>query len=803
MSKHVALHKQDEEKHELPVEEALELARGHHVAGNFVLAERTYHDVLRAVPDNPTVHHLLGAMYYQLGSIDKALDYMKKSIDIEPKEKQYWSNYGSVFYMAEQFDDAIDCFDKALDLDPKHVESINRKSLALWQQGDIEAAEKIARESLDVAPNNLEGLVNLGISLARQEKFEDADKVWTEATKHYPQDVRIWSNWANMLREMHHLKRAEEAARKAIELAPEDTDSLNNLGCILREMGRSEEAVEAFRQATNIRPKTYLAHYNMALALQDLSRHEESAIAARYAIDFKEDYGDAYCVLSSALAEVGEFGQAHFAAQRAVQLNPDSAESFLNLADVLYLSASFDDGHAALKEALKRDPDNPRAYAKLSNIYERLDEADDALWAINKAIELAPDTPMFIARKAAILHIANEIEEALEVVDLALEKAPKLMPALITKAEIYVAINKTDEAKAILQHAKEIDPDHPLIYFTISNIKKFESEDDEDFKAMLDLKDRVEPMGTTYTSSLYYALSRAYEHMKKYDQAFEYLDRASSEKRKTLPYDDGIQPTLFENTKREFSPDVISSLKGKGHDSEKPVFIVGMPRSGTTLTEQIISSHPDVFGAGELPDVLRAKRRVGNVTPETVKEMGELYVQLSSARDKEGNAKRITDKMPGNYLNLGLIASMLPNARIIHCCRDPLDTCLSNYKQNFMVGQYWSYNLEEMGKEYLRYLDLMAYWKQQLPDSILDISYEDTVNNLEEQARKLIDHVGLEWDEACLEPHKQKRAVLTASKSQVTQPVYKTSVKKWKRYEEQLQPLIKVLKDGGVEIDEG
>ena len=225
-----------------------------------------------------------------------------------------------------------------------------------------------------------------------------------------------------------------------------------------------------------------------------------------------------------------------------------------------------------------------------------------------------------------------------------------------------------------------------------------------------------------------------------------------------------------------------------------------MPRSGTTLTEQIISSHPDVFGAGELPDIMRTKRRVNEISAANLKEAGQLYVDLTSARDKSGKAKRITDKMPGNYMNIGFIASILPNAKIIHCCRSPMDTALSNYKQNFMVGQYWSYDLEEMGVEYLRYLDLMEYWHEQLPGRILDIHYEDTVNDLEGQARRLIDHIGLPWDDACLEPHKQKRAVLTASKSQVTKPVYKTSVQKWKRYEDQMQPLVKVLNDGGVEV---
>ena len=800
MTKYTALSEQDNETYEMPIDKAIELGRGHHMAGNFILAERTYHDVLRAEPENPTANHLLGALYYQLGNTDKALHYMKISTEISPNEKQYWSNYGSVFYMLERHDKAVECFDKALSIDEVHIESVNRKALALWQKGDAKGAEEASRRSLEISSDNLEGLIHLGLSLAKQEKYEEADDIWKKASELYPDDVRVWSNWANMLRGMYLFGRAEKAARKAVELAPEDTDALNNLGCVLKDIGRNEEAVEIFRKVTNIRPKIYEAHYNMALAFQDLGRYEDAAIAARYAIDFKEDYGDAYNALSAAQVEVGEFAQAHYAAQRAVQLNPDQADAYLNLADVLYLSNSFDDGHAALREALKRDPDNPRAYAKLAGIYERLDEVYDALWAMNKAIELAPHMAVFLARKASILHIANEVEEALETVNEALEKSPKMLPALITKAEIFIAINEMEKAKEVLDHAKTINPRFPLIYFSMSNIKKIESEDDEDFQMMKSLAEDTRGVGTAYKSALYYALAKAYETMKRYDESFEYLNMANAEKRKTLPYDVESQTLMFTRMKQEYNPNTLKNFADKGYKSDLPVFIVGMPRSGTTLTEQVLSAHPEVFGAGELPDVMRVKRRVPEISISTLEEAGKTYVDLAGARDKSGEAKRITDKMPGNFMNIGLILSMLPDAKVIHCCRSPLDTCLSNYKQNFMVGQLWSYDLEELGEEYLRYLDLMAYWHEQFPGRILDLNYEEMVNDLDGQARRLVDYIGLEWNDACLEPHKNKRAVLTASKTQVTRPVYKSSVEKWRRYEKQLQPLVDVLEKGGVKI---
>jgi hypothetical protein len=219
-----------------------------------------------------------------------------------------------------------------------------------------------------------------------------------------------------------------------------------------------------------------------------------------------------------------------------------------------------------------------------------------------------------------------------------------------------------------------------------------------------------------------------------------------------------------------------------------------MPRSGTTLTEQIISSHPDIYGAGELYTLAQVENEIGTLTPENAKEWGAKYVELVKEINEDSKtAIKITDKMPGNFIRIGQIVNALPNAKIIHCRRNPIDTCLSCYKQLFGRGHYWSYNLEEMAQHYEEYDDLMAHWRNVLPKKFLEINYEDTVNDFENQARKLIDFVGMEWNDACLKPHKQKRSVLTASKGQVIKPIYKTSVHAWKRYEEQLQPLIKRL----------
>jgi hypothetical protein len=294
--------------------------------------------------------------------------------------------------------------------------------------------------------------------------------------------------------------------------------------------------------------------------------------------------------------------------------------------------------------------------------------------------------------------------------------------------------------------------------------------------------------------SLYFALSKAYEDIGDHKQSFAYLKMGNDAKRRTISYSTPLSREGYGQIKAAYTKDAIKSFEGLGYDSDIPVFIIGMPRSGTTLTEQIISSHPSVYGAGELVELSLTERQMGLLTTENAHEFGKTYVDMIKRLDPTGNAKRITDKMPGNYARLGEIVCTMPNAKIIHCRRDPIDTCLSCYKQLFARGQYWSYNLEELADQYKMYEDIMAHWRTVLPGRFIEVDYEETVNNLEGVARRLIDYIELPWDEACLKPHEQKRAVLTASKMQVIKPVYTSSVQSWKKYEDELQPLIERLR---------
>lgn len=781
---------------QVTLEEALRLAQGHHRTGNYILAERTYRDILFAVPDHYPTTHFLGILLFQSGNLDQAAVYLQKAVESEPENPDCWNNYGAVLTQKKDYEESLEALNKALSLKADHRDALNNKAFVLWSLERYEEAVTAAQTLLEHDPNNVNALGNLGMALARLEKYGKAIEIWMKASELSPEDASIWTNWGNTLREMGRVAASEAPCRKALELAPKNPEALNNLANTCRDLGELDKAIELYREATDLKPEFYQAHNNLAIALLDKDDYKAAVVAARYAVAFKKDFAEGYSNLGKALSGLGEYNQAHMVAQRAVHLNPDSADSYLDLADVLLRADRLDDGDAALQEALKRDPSSARCYMKISEVKDLTNDVEGAVEAIDKALELSPDMPVLMIKKARILSTSGHVPESLAILDKVIKSTPSLLAAKQLKAEVLISINENDEARKIVEGIIAADDRMPGPYFTLNNIKKFESEDDEYFRVMREIAKEAEEGGLDDQVVINFALSGAYEDIGKYEEAFNHLKKANDAKRKLIPYDPSRFSSRYEGIRNKFSSELLSKYEGKGDDSEVPVFIVGMPRSGTTLTEQIIASHPDVFGAGELPYMARAKQAVPSFEDMDVREIGRKYIERVKKLDPTGKAIRITDKMPANYMNIGLIASVLPNAKIIHCRRNPIDTCLSCYKQNFSRGQYWSYNLEEMAAEYNRYLDLMNHWREVLPGRFLEINYEDTVADHEAQARKLIEYVGLEWDDACLEPHKHRRVVLTASKAQVTKPVYKTSVEKWKRYEDQLQPLVQGIDQG-------
>jgi hypothetical protein len=299
---------------------------------------------------------------------------------------------------------------------------------------------------------------------------------------------------------------------------------------------------------------------------------------------------------------------------------------------------------------------------------------------------------------------------------------------------------------------------------------------------------------------LAFGLGKAYEDLGDHEKSMDFILQATRLKRVSIDYSVSEEVELFSNIKATFSSDFFSAREGTGNQDHTPIFILGMPRSGTSLVEQILASHPDVFGAGELNDLSVLTQNISSAESPSnfpagiidldsgaLDDLGKRYVER--IRKHSVTSKYISDKMPQNFLYIGLIRVILPNAKIINCTRDPMDNCLSLFKNYFNTAQYYSYDLTELGQYYNLYLNLMQHWRDTLAGFVYDLSYEQLVTDQENQSRQLLDYCHLPWDDACLDFHKTRRIVKTASNAQVRRPIYKDSVQLWKRYEKQLEPL--------------
>lgn len=781
---------------QVSLEEAMLLAQQHHQAGNLMVADRTYRDVLNAVPDYFPALHYLSIVCYQRGHLEEALELCEKAVKANPEDALTQANYAIMLAESDRCEEAVPIFEKALTMaGGDTAQNRSNFSHTLWLLDRFEESEAQARKAVEMDAAFPDGLLNLGNALEAQGDREGAIEYWKKVLEVAPAYFKALNNLGYALNMVGKSIEAEDYCRRALALNPEYPEAWNNLGNALYAQGKIEDAEQAYRQTTNFKPDFYQAQNNLAVVLLAQGRFPEAAAAARYAISFARDYADAYSTLSLAQRAQGDMNSAEESINQALKLLPDKPELLLDYADLLLLMDRLDDAKETVDKAMALDPDTPQAYAKLADVTELMGDVDKALEYVEKGIALNPDYLEFYVRKAQINHINNDLPQAIEAIDKALEMAPRNIQVMAVKADILQSLGKMDEALALTREALDINPDVPNLYAGLAKIKKFTT-DDVDFKRMKELAKKGEQLGYFQLSGLNYALFSAYEQVGQYKKAFDCLLAASAAKRKSLPYNSAVSEAQYAHIKETHPKGFEKKFAGKGCDSDIPVLIVGMPRSGTTLTEQIISAHPAVFGAGELPYLSQTLRQNPDMSPAQAKEIGEEYMRLLKTRDESGKALRITDKMPGNFTRIGDVICALPHAKIIHCRRNPIDTCLSCLKQNFARGQYWSYSLEELAAEYRRYADLMQYWRETLPEgSFIEINYEDTVNDLETQARRLIDYVGLDWDDACLAPHKNKRAVLTASKSQVIKPVYKSSVKGWKRYEKQLQPLIEGLGD--------
>jgi tetratricopeptide (TPR) repeat protein len=574
-----------------------------------------------------------------------------------------------------------------------------------------------------------------------------------------------------------------------------------NLAVALREQCAFDGAAAACRSAIRLKADFAEAHCTLGAVLRDQGKPADSISASRLAIRYKPELADAHSNLGAALHDQGKLDESVAAHLQAIRLRPDAALFHFNFGATLHDCRRFDEAVSEYRQAIRINPDFAEAHSNLGATLREQDRLDEAVAAERHALRIKPDLAIAHCNLGAALYDLGHIADAVAEYHQAILLKPDLDAAHGSLGSALIGLGRMAEGRASLQRAINLAPRKMKYQRYLGEVDRF-AEGEPRLAALegfahdavqLSMNDRIE---------LHFALGKAYDDVARHADAFRHLLDGNALKRQQIAYDEAATLGVLGRIQAVFTPDLIGAWKHAGHPSSVPIFIVGMQRSGTTLVEQILASHPKVFGAGELKhfhmamEGARAKRGSSAIFPEAILgmtsadfyELGAHYV--ASTRPLAPSTSHIVDKMPANFRVAGLIHLALPNAVIIHTTRDPIDTCLSCFSKLFIETQNHTYDLAELGRYYRGYQKLMDHWRSALPaERILDVRYEDVVADLEGQARRIIAHCGLDWDPRCLAFYETKRPVRTASAMQVRQPIYNSAVGRWRFYESFLGPL--------------
>ncbi|MFA6283338.1 MAG: sulfotransferase [Desulfurivibrionaceae bacterium] len=666
-------------------------------------------------------------------------------------------------------------------------------------------AEMLLRQILQAQPGHPFALHLLGVIAHQAGKTEEAVRLIGQSIGQLPTVGQFHSNLGEMCRILKRLDEAVAHGEKAVALDPASATAHSNLGVAYYDCKKLDKAEACQQRALILNPNLAPALNNMGSILRDRKDKEGAIGYYRRALAAAPQHLESISNLGAVLTETEQPEEAVKVLLQAIRLHPGYAEAHCNIGTTFLVLEQFDKATAGFTRALALKPDYPEAYLGLARVRQEHKELHEAEALVQKALALAPEKPEAYSLLGEIYAESGYPDKAEQAYARALERNPDLLSGHLGTGHLLMEQGRMEAAEASFRHSLSLDPANLGPRLALAQVKKVK-EGDENMTALVQAAEKLDTMLETRAMTLHFALGKCYDDTKQYDLAMVHFLQGCRLKRKRTQYDPVDNDKVRQNICEFFSRETIERLRGEGCPSDLPIFVLGMPRSGTTLTEQIIASHPLVHGAGELPDLLAlaAKPKEGGIdgyplslagiTKQELKELGQRYVDGLKARQPE--AKHITDKMPANFNCIGLIHLMLPNAKIIHVKRNPVDTCLSGFTRLFNKSQYHSYDLAEIGRYYRNYAILMEHWRKVLPaGSFYEVQYENMVADHESEARALLAYCNLPWDDACLDFHKTKRNIRTASVTQVRQPIYTSSVERWRKYEAHLGPLLAALGD--------
>jgi len=675
----------------------------------------------------------------------------------------------------------------------------------LFGRGRYKQAENVCRQIIQAKPGIADAHSILGVVLNAQGNRKEGIASLKRAVKLAPKTASFRSNLGEIQRQNGNLADALVSLQEALELDPNNAQAQNNLGIARFDSGNFEEAIEAYKKAIEVNSKFAEAYNNLGNAQRRMGKLDEAMDSYQEALAIRERYPETYNNLGTLLCEIGKKDQAEHALRKAILQNPAYVEAHNNLATIYFQEGKEVDALRQLTEVLKLAPKDKRGLTLTARIQSHRGNTTAAEQACRLVLQEDPENAEALTILGQVLHETDRFDEALKVLEKANELAPRNPETLNFYGVALKSVGRLEDARAQILKGIELNPNMYGAYANLNDLVDF-SEEKELFEKLETIVEAGKDTQAPWMLPLHFAYAKALDDNKQHEKALEHYIAGGQLKRKLLTYDEAETAKFFDDIKKTFPAEIFKNRPYEGNETDRPLFIVGMPRSGSTLVEQILSSHKDVYGAGEVkyfsqalnklrdrfPSLSRYPAIVGEMNPNHFKLVADGYEK--ALFKNAGEAKIVTDKLLTNYFFVGLLHLMFPHARFINTRRDPVDSSLSAFTKLFKDDMPHSYDMGEMGRYYRQYDAIMKHWEKVLPKGVLKVvEYEKVVENTEEEAKAIIDFLGLKWDKAVLDFHKSSRPVKTASVAQVRKPIYKTSVKRWKKYGKGLQPLVDAM----------
>jgi len=782
------------------VDRLFEQALDAHRQGRIGDADGLYRDTLTADPRHVGALQHSGILAQQRGDVDESVRLLSRAAAITPSDPMLQNNLGNALRSQGSSALAIGAYRAAVANDAGYVNALYNLAGLLYEQGQGTESEACYRRVVALDPTDVGAWMGLGMALMDQGREDDALPCFERAVTLRPEDAVCQYNFGNALQAVGRADDAAAAFRRAVSISPDYAEAHHNLGMALRSAGDIAAAESEFREALHYRPDYAVACASLASVRHDLGDHRGAEELCRRALAIDTDGVRALRLLALSLRAQDRQEEALQVMRRAVAIEPADIESRLSMGELLLEFDRFSEAADMLEQVIAEKPLHAAAHGALSKAYLGLHRTTAAIEVCRKAIAENADFADAHCSLGLAFRMMGDAPAAIEALRSAVRIDPEFAEAHNNLGIVYMDCGEMERAMESYREALRLDPAMAASSLNLSRARRYGEADLPEISRIESLL-KATDVSDEGRVNLHFALGKMFDDCARYEQAFEHFRDANRYKRKRVRFDAEHYRRWSAKFRDVFTPAYFENHAGLGDPSQRPVFIVGMPRSGTTLVEQILASHPQVYGADELTAIfdvvcaLEERGTDGVKYPENIPAVDESALAwgarqyLDELQAIDSQVARVTDKMPTNFFHLGLIAVMLPGARVIHCRRDAMDVCLSNFVQIFAEGHYYSYDLSDVAVYYRGYEQVMSHWRDVLPIQMYDVQYEELIEDQERISRELIDTIGLDWDDRCLAFHETKRAVRTASNWQVRQPMYKTARKRWKNYEKNLTQL--------------